>query len=110
MISLSQLVPGVRPTSDFLVFEVQSESRPSLWHRVDFACYSGWGACSCENFQFQIDGRIKKSTSPTEKMQCPHMHDARRYLAIMVAQGAIKQRAGESNPVMSRKEWGNTPF
>ena len=110
MIALSQLVPGVKPTDDLLVYLVQSDSRPSLWHRVDMACYSGFGGCSCESFQFSLEGKIKRSPYPEPKHECPHIDAARRYLAIMVAQGAIAKRSGEDDPKMSRKEWSNPGF
>lgn len=110
MISISQLVPNVRATGDNLVFEVQSSSRPSVWHRVDLACYSGHGACQCEHFQFFLNKKIKSSEVPTERQECPHIAGARRYLAIAVAQRLIQMRSGQENPTMTRSEWGNVGF
>lgn len=110
MIPLSQLVPGVRQTEDNLVFLVQSNSRPNVWHRVDLACYSGHGACQCEVFQFSLNKKIKSAPIPTEKHECPHITAARRYLAFAVAQRLIQMRSGQDNPTMTRREWGAVGF
>lgn len=112
MILLAELVPGVRPTGESLVFEVQSASRPRLWHRVDFAAYSGFGACSCERFTRTLSRKIRKMAPapPGLREECPHLPRARRYLAILVAQRIIQQRSRQPDPKMSRSEWENPGF
>lgn len=110
MIPISQLVPGVRSTGDNLVFEVQSDSRPSLWHRIDLGSYSGFGACTCEHFQFFLNKKIKAAPVPVEKYECPHIRAARRYLAIAVAQRLIQMRSGQDDPKITRLEWASVPW
>ena len=109
MISLCQLVPGVRPTGDNCVFDVQSDSRPGVWHRVDLAAYSGFGACSCQHFQFFLCKRINTKPVPDWK-ECKHITAARRYLAIAVAQRLIQMRSGQTDPKMTRREWEAPSF
>lgn len=112
MIPLSELAPGVRQTGDCLVFEVQSESRPRLWHRVDLAAYSGFGACSCESFMKSLNARIRRlwPTIPGPRLECPHLFKSRRFLAILVAQEVIRKRVGHQNPIMTRRQWENPGF
>jgi len=107
LIPISQLVPGVKATEDNLVFLVQSESNPSAWHRVDLACYSGFGVCACQRFHFFFNKKIKGAPVPTEKMECKHITQARRYLAFVVAQRLIQMKTGQENPTMTRSEWAN---
>lgn len=111
MIPLSHLVPGVRATGDNLVFQVQSDSRPSIWHRVDLAAFSGLGSCSCEIFQFVIQPAIMRCKNTRRMLAyfCRHVSAAQRYLAISIAQDAIRQRLKDPDPKMSRKEWASPP-
>lgn len=110
MIPLSDLVPGVRSTDDNLVLEVQSATRPRVWHRVDLAAFSGFGACSCQAYQFGIQKRVRKARIPLAVLECPHLPQARRYLAILVAQRLIQQRAQNPDPKMTRREWESPGF
>lgn len=110
MIPLDQLVPGVRSTGESLVFEVQSDSRPSIWHRVDLAAYSGHGRCECERFTCCLGPRIKRVAVPDARHECHHIRSARRYLAIAVAQHIIRQRTGQPNIKMPRDEWAHPAF
>lgn len=95
--SVLELVKGVTPTDDFLVYEVASSSRRNFKHRVDFCCYSGFGACSCEHFRIRINEELAKGKVPTKEDECDHIKRARRYLAIETAQGAIKRRQDQAN-------------
>lgn len=110
MIPIAELVPGVRPTGDSLVFEVQSSTRPSIWHRVDFAAISGFGQCSCERSAMGLARQIRASRMPLPEMECRHVTRARRYLAILVAQRIIQSRSGQENPTMSRRDWMAPPW
>lgn len=110
MIPLSNLVPGVRATGDNLVFEVQSRSRPRIWHRVDFAAISGFGQCSCERSSLGLARAVRNAKELTPAMECNHLTRARRFLAMMVAQRIIQSRSGQANPVMTRREWSTPPW
>lgn len=107
MIAIADLVPGVRATSDNLVFEVQSASRPRIWHRVDLAATSGFGGCSCERYTMTLQKRVRKAAIPTAALECGHIREARRYLAIQVAQAMIRLRLNNPDPRMSRRDWEN---
>jgi hypothetical protein len=109
VIPLSQLVPGVRPSEENLVFFVQSDSRPRIWHQVDLAAFSGFGGCQCEYFQFILQ-KLIKTKPPADWRECWHLAAARKYLAIEVAQQLIRQRSQSENPKMTRREWEAPPF
>lgn len=110
MIPLADLAPGVRDTDDSLIVEVQSTSRPRVWHRVDLSAYSGFGHCMCEVFQLRLNGHVRQAPVPREAMECRHIRKARRYLALAVAQRIIQQRAQNPNPKLTRRERANPPW
>lgn len=110
MIPLADLVPGVRPTGDNLVFEVQSASRRRIWHRVDFAAFSGFGNCSCERASLGQARALRGAKVPLLELECQHIKAARRFLAILVAQQIIQTRSGNPNPKMTRRDWAAPPW
>lgn len=69
--------------------------------------WGGFGACSCERFEFKINPLLKGGVVPTEDMECRHLRAARRYLAIEAAQGIIGKRQHEAET--NQKENGHKP-
>ena len=89
-------IPGlelVRPTDEFLVFEVKSFTDPAKSYRVDKSLWFGSGACSCEQFQCRIQPRLGAGDW-TEPTTCKHLALVDRFLACQVARRAIEQRKG----------------
>ncbi len=97
MRTLQELCPGVTKTGDFLTYEVRSKSRPGVKHRVDFTCWGGYGACSCEHFTLKVAPLLREGIKPTRAMECDCITKARRYLAIEATQAAIAQRMQAAN-------------
>lgn len=117
MLTIRQLCPEVKKHADCLVYEVGSDSRPGHWHRVDLSMWSGFGACSCEHFEFKINPLLKGGIVPTQEMECRHIRAARRYLAIEATQGIIRIRQHEAEQNQeenahqpSKYKAGETPF
>lgn len=61
------------------------------YHQVDVAALSGWGRCSCENWQFKISGQLAKMTIDErteqnakmfQKNTCKHIKAARAAYAL----------------------------
>lgn len=95
LLPLDKLCPGVEATADALVYLVLSGSRPGLKHQVDLAAWSGYGACSCEQFAFKLGPAFReKILFPHEEVECPHIKAARRRWAMECAQNVIKERFG----------------
>ena len=91
---------AVRPTDEFLVFEVASFTDPAKVYRVDKSLWWGSGSCSCEQFCCRIQPRLAVSdwTAPTT---CKHIQIVDRFLACEVARRAIETRLGgkQYNPI-----------
>jgi len=108
LLTPAQIAPGVFPKEDFLVYEVASESRPGMRHRVDFSEWSGFGSCSCEKFTCKIAPLLREGITPAVDMQCPHLARARLYASVEQNQGAITRRLELANE--NRKKNKHKPY
>ena len=65
-----------------LCFNVRSRSRPRLEHRVELEPYNFNGACSCESFEFHMEGVLKRGErdSTGNRYRCPHIQACRNWL------------------------------
>lgn len=97
--TVSELCPGVIPTEDSLVYEVQSGSRKTVHHRVDMTAYHGFGSCSCERFTIAFNPMLRAGTKPTVEYECKHIAKVRRYQAIEMAQRIIENRTAQADKV-----------
>jgi hypothetical protein len=82
---------AVKPTDEFLVFEVASFTDPTKTYRVDKSLWWGSGSCSCEQFCCRIQPQLGRGdwTAPTT---CKHINLVDRFLACEVARRAITNR------------------
>lgn len=89
-----------RTTGDWLVIDVESASGNG-WHRVDLDAFPlrrpggevyRNGACNCDNFHF----RCGKLAASGVQARCKHIVEALAYLAEVVIEGAIVDRAKRS--------------
>jgi hypothetical protein len=81
----------VSATDEFLVFKVDSLTKPGVTYRVDKSLWYGSGACSCEQFCCRIQPHLGRGdwTPPTT---CKHLNLVDRYIGCEVARRAIDQR------------------
>jgi hypothetical protein len=84
---------AVKPTDEFLVFEVASFTDPAKIYRVDMTLWNASGACSCEEFSCRIQPRLGKGDW-TGETTCKHLRLVYRWFAVQVVRKAIEQRAG----------------
>ena len=82
---------AVKPTDEFLVFEVTSFTDASKVYRVDKSLWFGSGSCSCENFCCRIQPELGKENwnPPTT---CKHISLVDRWIACEVSRKAIENR------------------
>jgi hypothetical protein len=92
MKNATEMVPGVRATEEFLVFEVDSDINPERVYRVDLSLWWGLGKCSCEDFCCRVEPRLAEGKF-SGRTTCKHLDRVHRLLAIGMAQGAIERRS-----------------
>ena len=69
----------VKATGESMVFSVESWSKPGEAHRVDLLAYSGFGECSCLNYQTRVRPFLKIGGEWHDpKASCRHIRAARR--------------------------------
>ena len=73
---LSQEYPN-----DPTVWRVESESRPGQHHIVELMNFDGFGACTCENFEFRIGPGLRDGFP---EKPCKHIEAAKMSLADVV--------------------------
>lgn len=61
---------------------VTSASRPEIRHVVELCAYNGFGACSCEHFQFRIAPHLNAGRVGLKR--CAHIIEARNTFTDMV--------------------------
>lgn len=83
----------VQATDEWLVFSVVSPDSGKTY-RVDKSLWFGSGSCSCEDFCCRIQPRLGRGDW-TEPTVCKHISLVDRYLALLFAQQAIKDRKGK---------------
>jgi hypothetical protein len=135
MIPVSELIPEVEETEDFLVYLVDSESSPGTKWRVDLQKYNANGECACKGFGssrcINVNGvmmtrkqALELRAMPNEQLECPHISLVKRYLMFKVLNEIIERRndEAEKNKTKARqgsvgkkqnKEWpddANVPF
>ena len=67
---------------EWLCFTVRSRSRPRMEHRIELEAYNFNGFCSCENFEFHLNGKLKRGERDSigDRYRCPHIRAARNWL------------------------------
>ncbi len=106
--TVSQLVPLVAPVPhETLRYLVASRTRRGRRWLVDLGAYCGHGRCMCEHFSTKINPFLRSGEQPDEYLECWHITQARRYLAIEVAQTIIAQRQAAADA--NRKDNGKKP-
>ncbi len=108
-LSAAELVPEVHPVQgEPLVFNVDSESRPRMQHRVDMSMYRGNGWCGCEKFVFKgMQARMERGEDPHRRSQCHHIRKVREYQSYVLTEitlQAIEQVEQDSKrPAVEKK-------
>jgi len=95
-IPVSQLVKGVKPDSDLLVYWVDSRTPGQEPHRVDLQRYNGNGRCDCEHFKFKLEKWLARRAVPAPSLECWHIRQAKRYFTFECLNRILEQREHET--------------
>lgn len=82
-------IPG-----DDLCYEVRSQTRREIWHRVELEGYGFNGECGCENFGFHHRPKLLQSIrdkTPT-KSRCYHINRALKFHAELSIRVIARKR------------------
>jgi hypothetical protein len=101
--------PSVAVPDGILRYTCQSRKTPGKKYVVELDSYNGNGACSCRDFQFNLEKYLKKGMSgrevfekefitelrpfqfsPDEALMCFHICEARREFANAIIQGVMR--------------------
>lgn len=113
MITPGQIVPGVTPTDDFLVYLVESSETGNAPYRCDMQRFWGNGVCECPEFQMRrvatVNGlnvtrrqALEKGAMPSLSLKCKHLVRVDRYIAEQSKLTIIYRRLKESNANKSK--------
>ncbi len=106
--TVSQLVRCVEPVPfEPLRYRVESRTRNGRRWLVDLGAYYGHGKCCCEFFSTKLNPRLREGITPNEDLECWHIKQARRYLAVEIAQAIISKHEAAANA--NRKANGKNP-
>lgn len=89
--TLKEIHPGVTGIKgEPLRYYVASHSRLGISHVVDLSMNYGNGECSCENFQFTRLPVLLRGDIPSERTECRHIREAKRFLALYIIRKTMK--------------------
>ena len=68
-------IPG-----EVLRFHVASRTYGDVSYMVDLAAFKFNGACTCDDFQFRWEPKLRAGATPGDATRCWHLRAARNYL------------------------------
>ena len=81
MRSERQQFPFVMPIDgELLRFHVRSRTDSRVTYMIDLSSFDGNGVCSCDDFQFRKQPRLRAGAEPSDSLRCWHLRQARNYL------------------------------